>query len=189
MHQASASGMQPLARLGGEKELNRIQLGFQTRIRKCNKFGYRGKTTSKTPPVICSCAINAKCPQVWDCFKRVKFRLLQNNALIVDATARKIETLPAPRPRLNCLPSRPLMWVQNTCRSFRISVPVYFASCFTYNICSDIRAFLHITSLLQVTSWTCSTNSKVLVTFAWHFFELPSAKGWAVAQKFILLQK
>lgn len=59
-----------------------------------------------------------------------------------------------------------------------------FASCSTYNICSVIRGFLHITSLLQVTWWTCSTNSKGLVTFAWHFFELTFTKGWAVEQKF-----
>lgn len=80
------------------------------------------------------------------------------------------------------------LWCGNRIHAaqFHVSIPVYIpvGSCFTYNICSIIRGFLHITSLLQVTWWTCTTNSKGLVTFAWHFFERTSTKGWAVEQKF-----
>jgi len=75
------------------------------------------KQTSKMPPIICNCAINAKSPQVQKCFKRVKFRPLEYNAFTFDATARKTDTLTAPCPCLKCLLSRPFMWIQNTCCS------------------------------------------------------------------------
>lgn len=144
-------------------------------MHKCNISDKASKQESKPRPVICNGAINAKSPQVQTHFQRLKL------SVRIPRAWSQIKT----HDQLHILLWEEGMWeLWCGCRihtaQSHVRLPVYFASGFTCNTCSVVRGFLCITSLEQMTSWTCTANSKGLATFARHFFELISTEGWAV---------
>lgn len=67
-------------------------------MHKCNKSDKGSKQEHKLHPVICNGTTNAKSPQVWTHFQRLKLSMSYSKSLMFAARARKREPLPAPRP-------------------------------------------------------------------------------------------